>query len=136
MGLPASLGQPELLSQPAGGKGSCLQTLCRKGSVTWNISGRSLGLRAGCEPSPCPIPSACRAPPVCCSPECGFAGRSLCLGGPGRLSSVLGGGSKGQEEESSQNTLEFALEEQFSSFLLQFLGCPGGSCPAFPHGLL
>lgn len=42
-GLPASLGQPELLSQPAGGRGSCVQTLCRNGSVTWNISGFSLG---------------------------------------------------------------------------------------------
>lgn len=41
LGLPASLGQPELLSQPAGGRGSCVQTLCRKGSVTWNISGCS-----------------------------------------------------------------------------------------------
>lgn len=51
-GVPASLVQPEPLSQPAGG--ICVQMLCRNGSVTWNIS----GLRAGFEPSPCPTPSA------------------------------------------------------------------------------
>lgn len=94
----AGSGLPELLSQPANGKGCCVQTLRRNGSVTWNISGCSLGLRAGFEPSPCPIPSACTEPPVCCSPEPGFAAGSLSLGEPGRLPSTLGGGSKGHEE--------------------------------------
>lgn len=117
----AGSGLPELLSQPANGKGCCVQTLRRNGSVTWNVSGCSLGLRAGFEPSPCPIPSACTEPPVCCSPEPGFAAGSLSLGEPGRLPSTLGGGSKGQEEESSQNTLELVLKEQLSSFLLKFL---------------
>lgn len=74
-GLPVSLGQPELLSQPAGGRGSCAQMLCRNGSVTWNIS----ELEAGFEASPCPTPSTCRGPAACCSPEPGFAGGSLRL---------------------------------------------------------
>lgn len=123
-GLPVSLGQAEPLSQPADGRGTpnALQE--------WLSNLEHLRTQGGFEPSPCPIPSACREPAVCCFPEPGFAGGSLCLVGPGRLSSLLGGGSKGQEEQSCQNTLEFALKEHFSSFLLKFLVCLEGSCPA------
>lgn len=75
-----------------------------------DISGSSLGLRVGFKPNHCPILLACKEPSICSfSPESGFAGVSHCLGGASRLSSLLGDDSKGQEEESPQHSLAFAL---------------------------